>query len=214
MRIAPRLVALVVLAVLSTAAPVGAAGPGLTASQPGVAAGEVITFAAEGFARGERIALWATAPDGAVFGGDDVSADERGRARASFRVPDGALGGVWAMTAFGLTSRAQAIAQFEVAGRPAGRAEPLAWAAPESGPPGSTFQFAATGFERRERVSYWFTAPDGSVYASFSQTLSADTAGRADISWASPPDAPRGQWVVTLQGVKSGVARAVSFKIQ
>jgi hypothetical protein len=118
------------------------------------------------------------------------------------------------MTAYGLAGRAPAVAHFEVAGRQGESAELLAAAAPESGPPGSRFAFAATGFDRDERVSYWFTAPDGSVFAAFSQQIKANRDGRVDISWASPADAPRGQWVVTIQGVASGVARGIRFQLQ
>lgn len=205
--------ALLVAALLAPL-PARAAEPGLAPTTPGVAAGDVIIFAATGFAPRERIAVWATAPDGTVLGGDDVSTDGGGQARIAFRVPAGAVGGTWALTAFGTTSRAQAVARFEVAGHPAANAASQAWAAPESGPAGSTFRFAATGFERRERVSYWFTAPDGAVFAAFSQQIAADTGGRVDISWPSPADAPRGAWVVTIQGVRSGVARAVSFRVE
>jgi hypothetical protein len=207
------LLALLAAALLAPG-PARAAGPSLAPNTPGVSAGDVITFAGEGFAPRERIAIWATAPDQAVLDGDRVSADGEGRAMISFRIPAGAIGGAWAMTAYGLASRAPAVAHFEVAGRGGESAELLAAAAPESGPPGSTFAFAATGFDRDERVSYWFTAPDGSVFAAFSQHAKANRDGRVDISWASPADAPRGSWVVTIQGVKSGVARGIGFQVQ
>lgn len=206
------LLALLAAALLPSA--VRAAGPSLTPTTPGVAAGGVITLSGVGFSPRERIAVWATAPDQVVLEGDYVFADNQGGAQIRFRVPAGAIGGTWAITAYGFTSRSPAVAQFEVAGRPAESAELLAAVEPASGPPGSNFRFAATGFDRREWVSYWFTAPDGAVFAAFSQQIKASNEGRVDISWEAPADAPRGQWAVTIQGVKSGVARGVTFHIQ
>jgi hypothetical protein len=213
MKIIRSLCMLPLLAALLAPMPARAAGPSLTPNAPGVSAGDVITFSAAGFAPREQIAVWATAPSQAVLDGGRVTAGNDGHAQISLRIPAGAIGGAWAMTAYGLDSRTQAVTHFEVAGR-GGQDELLAAAAPEAGPPGSRFQFAATGFERRERVSYWFTAPDGSVFAAFSQQISASREGRVDISWEAPADAPRGQWVVTIQGVKSGVARGIAFRIE
>ncbi|NTU78619.1 MAG: hypothetical protein HGA45_04315 [Chloroflexales bacterium] len=201
-------------AALLTSPSARAAGPSLTPNAPGVTAGDFITFSAEGFTPKERIAVWATAPDQAVFSSDYAFANDLGRAQVSFRVPAGAIGGTWAITAYGDTSHTPAVAYFEVAGRPAESAERQAWAAPESGPAGSTFRFAAVGFDRRERVSYWFTAPDGTIFATFSQSITADSEGRVDISWRAPDNAPRGAWVVTIQGVESGVARGIAFYVQ
>lgn len=215
MRMAHSLCLLALLAAaLLTPLSARAAGPRLTPTTSSVTAGDVIRLSGEGFAAKERIAVWATAPDQAVLGGDFVSANDSGQAQISFRIPASAIGGTWAITAYGHASRALAVASFEVAGRPAERVEGLAWAAPTSAPAGSTFRFAATGFDRRERVSYWFTEPGGTVFAAFSQQIIADSAGRVDISWVAPTNAPRGAWVVTIQGVKSGVARGIVFDVQ
>lgn len=202
------------LSALLVSPPARATGPSLTPATPSVTAGDVISFAAEGFAPKERIAVWVTAPDQAVLSGDYVAANDLGRAQVSFRTPDGAIGGAWALTAYGLVSRASAVARFEVAGHPTESSVPLAWAAPTSGPAGGTFRFAAIGFDRRERISYWFTAPDGSIFATFSQQITADTEGRVDLRWEAPAAAPRGAWVVTIQGIKSNVARGIVFHVQ
>lgn len=214
MWISRRLCLLALLAAALLPAAARAAGPSLTPAAPGVAAGGVIAFSGEGFSPRERIAVWATAPDQAVLEGDYAFADSKGSAQIWFRVPAGAIGGTWAITAYGEASRAPAVAQFEVAGRPAESAALLAAVEPASAPPGSVFRFAATGFERREWVSYWLTAPDGTVFAAFSRQVKATNEGRVDIAWEAPADAPRGQWALTVQGLRSGVARGVVFHIQ
>jgi hypothetical protein len=188
------------VAVLLTPIAAHAAGPGLTPQTSGVTAGEVIRFSAEGFTPKEVIAFWATAPNQAVLSGEQVPAD--------------GMGGTWAITAYGRASATPAVAYFTVISRPGQGVGLLAAVAPETGLPGTTFSFAATGFDEREKVSYWFTAPDGTVFAAFDRKARATEDGRVDISWASPTDAPRGTWVLTMQGVESGVARGIAFHIQ
>jgi hypothetical protein len=215
MRIVPGICLLLALAgALLAPTPARAAGPSLSPAVPGVEAGDAITFAGQGFAPDERLSIWATAPNQAVLGAGFVFTDDAGRAEITFRVPEDALGGTWAITAFGLESKTPAIAQFTVAGRPADSASLLAAAAPTSGGPGTIFSFAAAGFDSRERISYWFTGPDGIVHDAYNQTERSDRDGRVDLTWTAPGDAPRGRWVVTIQGIKSGVARAVSFEVR
>jgi hypothetical protein len=202
------------VAVLLTPIAARAADPRLTPQTSGVTAGESIRFSAEGFSPKERIVFWATAPNQAVLSGDYVTADRGGSARITLRVPADAIGGTWAITAYGTVSAAPAVAYFTVVGRPGQGDGLLAAVAPETGPPGTTFAFAATGFDERERASYWFTAPDGTVFATFNRKTKSNEHGRVDISWASPADAPRGTWMLTIQGITSHVARGIPFHIQ
>ena len=54
------------------------------------------------FALGERVATWATAPDQTVFSGPFVyAARADGSVELTFTVPGDALGGRWALTAYG-----------------------------------------------------------------------------------------------------------------
>ena len=205
----------ILLAVLALPNAVQAEGFTFVPDQPSVAAGYWITFTGTGFTQGERVATWATACDQAVIGGETaVAKGAEGRIKVSFRVPKDAIGGRWALTAFGHTSQMPVVAAFDVAGRTAETAKPQAAVAPASGPPGTKFAFAALGFKSKEKVSYWFTGPGGIVQAAFPEQISSNKSGRVDLTWAVPADAPRGIWVITIQGIKSNVARGVAFEVR
>jgi len=206
---------IILLAVLALPNAVQAEGLMLVPDTPSVATGHWITFTGTGFTQGERVVTWATACDQAVIGGETaVAKGTEGRIKVSFRVPKDAIGGRWVLTAFGRTSKTPVVANFDVQGRTAETARPQAAVAPASGPPGTEFAFAALGFKSKEKVSYWFTGPDGIVHAAFPEKITSNKSGRVDLTWVAPGDAPRGVWVITIQGIKSNVARGVPFEIR
>jgi hypothetical protein len=208
-------IVLVLLALLALPSAVRAQALTLVPDTPSVAAGQRITFTGAGFVQGEIVATWATAPDQAVIGGETALAKRaEGQIKVSFRVPKDAIGGRWALTAFGRTSMTPVIANFDVAGRTADTSTPQAAVAPASGPPGTKFAFAAFGFKNKEKLSYWFTGPDGLIHAAFPKKATSNKSGRVDITWVAPADAPRGIWVITIQGIQSNVARGVPFEIR
>jgi len=187
----------------------------LAPEQPSVAAGRTITFVGAGFRRDEKVAIWATAPDQTVIGGDFAYAqDDVGRIEVAFEVPGDAIGGRWSLTAYGFVTKTPVITTFEVQGRDPATATPQASVAPASGPPGTEFMFAALGFKNKETVSYWFTGPDGLIHGAYPGGDSSNGSGRVDIRWRAPTDAPRGAWVITIQGLRSNVARGVPFEIR
>jgi len=209
----PLVVLLALLLVLPSAAL--AASFTLTPTQPGVAAGQTIFFTGSGFTRGEQVAIWATAPDQTVISGDfEFAEGDAGLIDVGFDVPQDALGGRWSLTAYGFISKTPVIATFEVQGRDPATATPQALVSPASGAPGSQFDFAALGFKKKETVSYWFTGPDGVIHAAYPEGDKANSDGRVDLSWRAPSDAIRGTWVITIQGLKSGVARGIPFEIR
>jgi hypothetical protein len=106
------------------------------------------------------------------------------------------------------------VAFFDVNGRAPEAAVPPAMVAPESGPPGTRFAFAAFGYEKNERVSYWLTGPDGKVHAAYPDSATTTNEGRVDVIWIAPPDALPGTWVITIQGLTSNRARGVPFEIR
>jgi hypothetical protein len=173
-----------------------------------------VEFTGSGFAPRERIVSWATAPDQAVLSGPDVVANADGTLQTRFRVPGNGLSGRWAFTLHQRSNRASAVATFEVIGQSAGAAPLQAAVAPTVGPPGTSFQFAARGFKAAEILSYWVTAPDGTIFAARPEALKSDKNGRVDFRWGSPADAPSGIYVMTVQGIKSNVARGVAFEIR
>lgn len=212
-----RMLLLLIVASISLgfAAPARAqTAPSLTANRTTVSAGEWIIFTGAGFWPDERVSVWSTAPNGVVLGGEFYWADPSGNVWFDRRIADDAIGGRWAMTAYGDLSKTPVIATFDVNGKPIDQAAFIASASPESGPPGTVFAFAATGYDEKERISYWFTGPDGVVYDSYNQTVRTDKNGRIDLTWTAPGDAVRGRWVVTIQGIKSAMARAIVFEIR
>jgi hypothetical protein len=187
----------------------------LAPEQPSVAAGQAINFVGTGFRRSEQVGIWATAPDQTVIGGDFAFADgDQGRIEVRFEAPEDAIGGRWSLTAYGFVTKTPVITTFEVQGRDPAAAVPQATVAPPSGAPGSQFAFAALGFKNDETVSYWFTGPDSVIYDAYPEGDGANDDGRVDISWQAPADAPRGIWVITIQGLRSHVARGVPFEIR
>src|SRR5262245_59583902 len=85
----------------------------LAPEQPSVAAGQTLGFVGTGFKRDEKVAIWATAPDQTVIGGDFAYAKgDEGRIEFGFKVPEDAIGGRWAMTAYGLDTKVPVIANF------------------------------------------------------------------------------------------------------
>jgi hypothetical protein len=187
----------------------------LAPEQPSVAAGRAITFVGSGFRRDEQVAIWVTAPDQTVIGGDFVYGQgDAGRIVVAFEVPGDALGGRWSLTAYGLVTKIPVITTFEVQGRDPATATPQASVEPSSGPPDTEFAFAALGFRNEETVSYWFTGPDGAIHDAYPSGDSANDDGRVDIRWRAPDDAIRGTWVITIQGLRSNVARGVPFEIR
>ena len=199
---------------LSAPAALHAANYLLNPAQPSVDAGAFIEFTGSGFTRGERVVTWATTPNQAVIGGNyaDVKDDE-GHIRFTFRVPANAVGGRWAMTAYGLVSKTPVVATFEVNGL-APDTTPQAAVAPHVGPAGTRFAFAAFGYSKKEKVSYWLTGPDGNVYAAFPEGATANSTGRVDVVWQSPASVPAGFWAITIQGLKSHVVRGVPFEVR
>lgn len=186
--------------------------PSITPLTVSVTAGSIIQFSGSGFAGGERVAFWATAPTQAVLGGFFTVAQKDGSIGFEFRAPADAVGGTWAMTAFGIGSQTVAVATFTVIGRDPTDADRAAWSDPVSIPARERIRFAATGFRARERVSYWFTGPDGEVYDAHPAGAVADANGRVDISYIAHE--PTGTWVVTFQGLRSGVTRGVPFDVR
>ncbi len=133
---------------------------------------------------------------------------------AIYHVPGAAISGRWAMTAYGIQSKTPVVANFDVNGQPPESVAPQAAVEPSVGPPGARFAFSALGFSKKEKVSYWFTGPDGKIHDAHPEGDKANDHGRVNILWQSPRDAVKGVWVITIQGIKSDKARAVPFEIR
>jgi len=189
----------------------------LEPERPSVEAGSTLRLFGRNFERGERVSWWTTNPHGAVLGGERVEASrDSGYVEIFFEVPEDADSGRWFLTAYGEESQEPVIASFGVIGHDPDPNNPDDFqikVAPPSGPAGTEFAFAAKGYDDNEEISYWITAPDGSIYAAFPKGADADETGRVDLTWQVPYDAPRGMWVMTIQGYDSTVARGIRFEV-
>jgi hypothetical protein len=179
--------------------------------------GTTFTFYAAGFQRLEEVHYWATAPDGTVdtsHAGTDT-ADDIGRARWNWTAPINVQPGRWLMVAQAPRSGIQQLIVFTVT--PQDSATPVVPSStgvtPPAGPPGTSFVFFAQGFALGERVTYWATAPDGTVDSATAGQTIALTDGRAEWTWHAPASAQRGRWLMVAHGLSSGVEQVIGFDV-
>jgi hypothetical protein len=86
---------------------------------------------------------------------------------------------------------------------------------PNSGPPGTSFAFTATGFDPGERVGIWLTLPDQSTFGAKFQAT-ADSTGSivgAKIGITSDASFAAGIWSFNAQGVRSSKQAIGYFRI-
>lgn len=191
-----------------------AEAPSLSVSATTVQAGETLDFVGTGFIAYERLSVWVTTATGAVLAQPYEYGDRNGRVNFGYGIPSEAYAGRWALTVYGEETRKPVIASFDVIGRPAPQ-EPAAIASvtPSSGVIGTYFTFETEGYEKREKISYWFTGPDNRVYDPHEQEIRADSKGRVSFVWQAPAGIPLGKWVVTIQGIRSNTARGIPFEL-
>jgi uncharacterized protein YfaS (alpha-2-macroglobulin family) len=159
------------------------------------------------------VGFWATNPDGDVVPNKVIArADENGRAIWSWQTPAGALPGAWVMTGRGEESRLFRFIGFTVT--PPSPAPPLPadGVEPPVGPPGTTFRFGASGFEREAKLTYWPIAPDGTTTRE-APRIRADRNGHIEFTWQAPDTAPGGSWKMAIYGLDSGILKEIPFRI-
>ena len=183
------------------------------------APGATFSFFATGFKSGEQISFWTNDPSAQTHGNAlyRVTASASGRADWSWTAPSDAALGNWTMVAYGVTSSSQAVIAFSVAavGTPPNPNENLSiLASPRTGSAGTTFAFYATGFEDREVVGFWATAPDHRVVGSNAFRVMSNRQGRADWTWTVPEGVPPGRWLMTAKGESSFVERSITIEIR
>jgi hypothetical protein len=75
---------------------------------------------------------------------------------------------------------------------------------PESGPPGTTFTFVASGFDSSERMGLWLVQPDGGTRQLGPEVQDnrrfADVDGTLVWTWTPPDLAPGGEWLMVARG--------------
>jgi hypothetical protein len=183
-------------------------------------AGTVFTFSARGFQGGERIGVYITAPNQAVVGAPfQTEADGSGVSeQVTFTSPSDIAAGIYAITFEGVSSKAKAIAYFEITAAAAQPAPPPggipasvnAAVDPERGPRGTVFTAIARGFQGGERIGVYVTAPNQAVIGAPFQ-VSADGSGVSEpVTFRSSGDLPTGIYAITFEGVSSK-ARSIAY---
>lgn len=191
--------------------------PASSVTPPAGPVGTTFTFSAGGFVPNEQVGTWLNAPDGSrVDATPWIFADESGAVTWSWTVPDDVIGGNWQAVARGFDSRYQVLIGFEITGPTSGPA-PLppqnTTVEPPSGPPGTTFNFSADGFEPGEDVYFWPVDPMGQPERNRAPA-EADANGRATWSWtARERQVPTGTWQMAARGGNSRREVQIAFQI-
>lgn len=187
--------------------------------------GTYFSFYAFGFKQSEDVAYWFAAPDGTTITPEPENFvhTQEGRVDWFFQSPANAMPGMWSTAVKGLESGVERIIHFEIELLP-GMAAPVV---DENGPQRSTetavsplvsrggtkFNFFARGFDHREKVGYWFNAPDGTIYQDRYTFVVLANQDRADWGWTPPDDAMPGIWSAVAKGTVSHVERVIEFEI-
>jgi hypothetical protein len=184
--------------------------------------GTTFSFVATGFNPGELVGVYATRPDQSVNGAPfQVEADSNGGVRGvTLSTGPSSQQGIWAMSMEGTSSHVKAIGYFKVVNANAPPPPPggggtcdtsgsvNGTATPNSGGPGTTIVFRATGFTPGEDVSFWFTLPSGVVEGTAAPVpggVNADgsigpipfTINQQDVNLGT------GRWALTFEGASS-----------
>ncbi len=180
--------------------------------------GTNFAFVADGFLSNEQVNFWATAPDKNVLGNPayEVRANQAGQASWIWQAPTSAQPGSWLMVGRGRDSGLEQVIRFEITGTEtaAPPAQQIANVEPASGPPGTTFQFFAAGFDDEERLGFWVNTPAGTILSHHDYRAVANKNGRADWSWQAPADAQRGFYSMVARGEETNTERVILFEIR
>ncbi len=178
-----------------------AAGTGASPAAGGP--GTTFTFTATGFRdKPEKIFFWFNDPNGKGVNGPDWKRNAvDGTVTWEWTAPANAADGQWQAVAHGEKSDITRAIPFTIT-----RDKPLvtgsASVSPESGGPGTTFTFTASGYKQDERVGYWLNLPDGTVLR-FDHELWGDSKGGVTWTWTAPADAQRGLYVMAVRSSQS-----------
>ncbi|MBC8078420.1 MAG: hypothetical protein H7Y32_20250 [Chloroflexales bacterium] len=194
-----------------------------SASPQRAPAGTTFTFSARGFQPGENIGVYITAPNQAVVGAPfQTQADGSGVSdEVTFSSPVDIAGGIYAITFEGVSSKARAVAYFEITGAaappppPAGGIPASVNAAvePNRGPRGTEFVAIARGFQPGESIGVYVTAPNQAVIGAPFQ-VGADSSGLSEpVTFRSSGDLPTGIYAITFEGVSSRVRGIAYFEV-
>ena len=176
----------------------------------------LVNIHGKGFYPNEYVGIWITQPDGSVISHPTQVASDIGSIESSFQFTSVHQVGKYTFTAYGLTSKYQVFAPFELRGR---QSIPSGWAQLNVAYPypASTSQngkdIAVTGalFQQWEPVGIWLTLPDGSVRGLPTQL--ADGYGDFFAVISIDERLPIGSYKLTASGVDSGRLVITQFEV-
>jgi hypothetical protein len=194
---------------LLTAAPPVAAGPARMTISPTSKLGE-FEIEARGFYKDEDVSAWLTGPSQQVAEVGDFSTDLRGRIKFRVFMLRHYQPGQWALTLAGLRSREEAIEYFESPDRGLNATAVMSATSLNIG---DTVTVTGEGFKGDERVSYWFTLPDGSATRGASDAVT-DRLGNVTFSFVvARPDLEVGGWALSVYGYDSDRYAVTPFEV-
>jgi hypothetical protein len=189
----------------------------LSATNASVVAGQPVNFSGDGFTPNETLSAWTTDPNGWPAAVSSLVADSDGH--ISYTIDTlGHIVGRWYLTVHGLSSKAEAIAPFDLLAGiitspdPNPTADPASGpvpqgglqVTPDTGPIGQVFQFSGSGFAVKEIIRLWETTPLGQAYKL--GELYADGDGKLSYTYTGH-GVIAGIWAVTAHGMTSGIEK-------
>jgi hypothetical protein len=184
--------------------------------------GTVFRATLTGFTPNESLSFWYTTPGNEVFGTPRPLTAQHGGTINNFPIytDQRFTPGLWAFTMQGDKSNHQAIVYFRVVDRPGlpANVQPApagkdATVTPNAGWQGTVFRITVTGFRPNEPLSFWLTAPDGSVSGT-PRPVRVQHSGRIQgLPVYSDDEFQPGVWAVTFQGDASGHQAVGYFRI-
>jgi hypothetical protein len=188
--------------------------------------GSLFVFRTSGFAPLERVGIWLHAPDGSIAdlttdigGSGEHFTDRAGGLQWFVRSTPATPDGRYIVVAAGTASRVTKVAAFSVR-RGVAQAQPVqtpnASVNPQSGPPGTSFAFTASGFMPGEGVGIWIHRPDGQIatVSADGDAVRANELGVATWSITAGTNLPDGVYAMVSEGMTSTQVRVVRFEIR
>jgi hypothetical protein len=190
--------------------PLALASPARVAVTPTSRLGE-FKVDVRGFFKDETLSTWLTGPSQQVFRTNDYQTTNRGRVDFRLFMLRHFQPGPWAITVVGQRSGHEVIARFENPDR--GRNASVAMSE-TSLRLGDTVRVTGAGFGRNERVSYWYTLPDGSAARGGAEIESRSDGTVEFTVTVSRPDLEEGGWALSVYGFNSDNYGVATFEIR
>jgi hypothetical protein len=175
--------------------------------------GTTFYFMGRNFKPEEPLGYWVTTPEGETISDNrGIYADKEGDIALEWPTSPEDSGGHWMMTIQGKNSLKMVTVDFEIIGPSADDPGLPYRVSPEAGPPGTTFNFFAQGFQQLEQVGWWATSPAGQVYKG-GVDVRATKNGQLEWSWTVPISVTAGIWTMTVEGKQSNMYYNIPFTV-